>query len=105
MYLVTKNYQLRFANSIAAIRWLKVQVSDSFPDSKGHMKKTKTKKDRAMKGSRRSEGAQQVQPEQPEPSSGNSRSYEGTKCGLVQRPEEVALQCPVYSTFSIYRHT
>ncbi|VDM28805.1 unnamed protein product [Toxocara canis] len=58
------------------------------------MKKTKTKKDGAIKGSGRSGPAKQVQPEQPEPNSGHSRSYKGTKCGLVQRPEEVAVQRP-----------
>ncbi|KHN88103.1 hypothetical protein Tcan_08638 [Toxocara canis] len=99
--LTTKNYQLRFANSIAAIRWLKVQVSDSFPAGKGYMRKTETKKDGAIKGPRRSGAAPHVQPQQPEPNSDHSRSYKGTKCGLVQRPEEVALQRPVYSTFAI----
>ncbi|VDM44108.1 unnamed protein product [Toxocara canis] len=68
------------------------------------MKKTKTKKDGAIKGSRRNGVAQQVRPEQPEPNSGHSRSYKESKCGLIQRPEEVALQRPVYPTFSIYPH-
>ncbi|KHN87891.1 hypothetical protein Tcan_07452 [Toxocara canis] len=52
------------------------------------MKKTKTKKDGAIKGSRRNGVAQQVRPEQPEPNSGHSRSYKESKCGLIQRPEE-----------------
>ncbi|KHN81500.1 hypothetical protein Tcan_18043 [Toxocara canis] len=48
------------------------------------MKKTRTKKDGAIKGSRWSGAAQQVQPEQSEPNSDHSRPYKGTKCGLVQ---------------------
>ncbi|KHN78766.1 hypothetical protein Tcan_00921, partial [Toxocara canis] len=45
-------------------------VSDSFTDGKRRVKKVKIKKNGAIKGSKRSETVEQMQPEQPELSSG-----------------------------------
>ncbi|KHN86659.1 hypothetical protein Tcan_00262 [Toxocara canis] len=105
MYLVTNNYRLRFANSIATIRWLESQVSDPFPGGKGRMKKTNTKRDGAINRSRRSGRLNRCNQSSPSLTRAiRVLIREPSAAGSNERPEEVVLQRPVYSTSAIYPH-